>query len=87
MKLTEKQKLEAVAYRFYQHGEWLPKAGDIYTTTRADLEAYEVVFSDESVVKTRYTEGSEEVSEWPTEEFQTEGFGPNRLWVPPWVLE
>ena len=86
MKLTERQKLEALAYRFYQNGEWIPKAGDFYTTARADLEVYEVVSVEGGIVRTRYTEGSDEVSEWPEDEFLTEGFGPNRVWVPEFLL-
>lgn len=87
MKLTETQKLEALAARFYQGLEWKPKAGDLYTTSRADLEVYEVVDVTGGKVFTRYTEGGDwGVSEWPEAEFLTEGFGPNRVWVPPHVL-
>ncbi|MDD9740894.1 hypothetical protein PVW47_14030 [Marinovum sp. SP66] len=43
MRLTKTQKLEALAARFYQGVEWVPKAGDLYTTSRADLEVYRVI--------------------------------------------
>lgn len=87
MKLTLEQKLKALSLRFYSGMEWQPKAGDYYTTSRDDLELYQVVLVTEEVVITRYTEGSIEQSQWPANEFLTEGFGPRRVWVPGWVLE
>ncbi len=87
MKLTLQQKLDALSYRFYQHGNWTPKAGDHYTTSRADLELYQVVSIEDGIVRTRYTEGSDAIAEWPEAEFLTGGFGPKRVFVPPWVLE
>ena len=86
MKLTQQQKLEAMAARFYQGMEWQPKAGDLYTTSRADLEVYRVISVENGVVTTEYTENGTEPSEWPEAEFLTEGFGPNRVWIPPHVL-
>ncbi|MBU0643682.1 MAG: hypothetical protein KJ731_21205 [Alphaproteobacteria bacterium] len=87
MKLTEMQKLEAMALRFYQGLEWKPKAGHLYTTSRADLEVYEVVKVEGGVVFTRYTEGeTDTVSEWPESDFLSKGFGPMRVWIPPFVL-
>ncbi len=86
MKLTPEQKLEALAARFYQGLEWSPKAGDLYTTSRADLEVYRVVDVAGGVVTTEYTENGSGPSEWPEAEFLTDGFGPNRVWVPPHVL-
>jgi hypothetical protein len=85
-KLTHQQKLDALAFRFYQDGKWTPKAGDFYTTSRADLELYQVVSVENGVVRTRYTEGSDTISEWAEGEFLTEGFGPRRVFVPEWVL-
>lgn len=86
MKLTHQQKLEAMAHRFYQEVEWRPKAGDYYTTSRADLELYRVVEVRDDVIVTDYTESSAGVSEWPVAEFLTEGFGPKRVWVPEWII-
>ncbi len=86
MKLTTEQKLEVLAARFYQGMEWSPKAGDLYTTSRADLEVYRVISVENGVVTTEYTEISAAPSEWPEGEFLTEGFGPKRVWVPPFVL-
>ena len=86
MKLTHQQKLEALSYRFYQHGTWTPAAGDFYTTSRADLELYQIVAIESGLVTTRYTEGTETISSWPESEFITGGFGPKRVFVPPWVM-
>lgn len=86
MKLTPQQKLQAMAFRFYQDGEWQPKAGDLYTTTRADLEVYRVVDVRDGLVITEYTEDGIGHSVWPESEFLTEGFGPKRVWVPDFVL-
>jgi hypothetical protein len=85
-KLTYQQKLDALSYRFYQGGVWTPKAGDFYTTSRADLELYQVVSVEGGVVRTRFTEGTDAISEWPEAGFLTEGFGPRRVFVPEWVI-
>lgn len=87
MRLTFQQKLNALAYRFYQGSPWEPKAGDYYTTSRADLELYQVVSVDDKFVRTRYTEGSSTHSKWPREEFLTGGFGPKRVYVPDFILD
>ena len=86
MKLTYQQKLAALDHRFYQGAEWKPKAGDYYTTSRADLELYRVVDVTGNVVITDYTENSAGPSEWPADGFLTEGFGPLRVWVPDWII-
>lgn len=86
MKLTAEQKLQAMAHRFYQRAEWVPKAGDFYTSARADLELYQVVEVRDDVIVTEYTEGGCGPSEWPVDEFLTKGFGPSRVWVPSWIL-
>lgn len=85
-KLTYQQKLDALSYRFYQGGVWTPKAGDFYTTSRADLELYQVVSVENGVVRTRFTEGTDAISEWAEDGFLTEGFGPKRVFVPEWVM-
>lgn len=87
MRLTPQQKMHALAHRFYQGARWEPKAGDYYTTSRADLELYQVVEVTDQHVRTRYTEGSDTIATWPAAGFQTEGFGPMRVWVPQWVLD
>lgn len=85
-KLTYQQKLDALSYRFYQGAEWKPKAGDFYTTSRADLELYQVVSVEGGVVRTRFTEGTDAIAEWPEDGFLSEGFGPRRVFVPEWVI-
>jgi hypothetical protein len=85
-KLTYQQKLDALSYRFYQGAQWTPKAGDFYTTSRADLELYQVVSVEGGIVRTRFTEGSDAIAEWAEDGFLTEGFGPKRVFVPEWVL-
>lgn len=87
MKLTYQQKLEALSYRFYQNGTWTPAAGDFFTTSRADLELYQVVAVEGGIVKTRYTEGTDTISEWFEDGFLSDGFGPKRVFVPPWVMK
>ena len=87
MKLTPKQKLAALSLRFYQGYEWNPKKGDLYTTSRDDLEVYEIVDIKDGKIYTRYTEGSETISEWDEATFLTEGFGSKRIYVPNWTIE
>lgn len=87
MKLTHEQKLQAMALKYYQGMVWRPKKGDFYTSSRADLELYQVVEVSDTQVVTKYTEGSEELSYWGKHEFTNEGFGLNRVWVPDFVLE
>lgn len=88
IRLTHQQKLEAISLRFYQGIKWTPKPGDYYTTSRADLELYQVVAVEGGQVKTRYcdTGKSTVISSWPVEEFLDAGFGPKRVWVPEFVL-
>lgn len=84
--LTENQKLNALAFKYYQGAKWEPKAGDYYTTSRSDLELYQVVEVTEDKVKTKYLTPDSSISEWDKAGFLTEGFGVNRVWVPDWVL-
>lgn len=85
--LTQAQKLHALAHRFYQHGKWTPKAGDYYTTARADLELYQVVDIKGGTVFTKYMVGDGLVSEWREDEFTVCGFGLQRVHVPGWVFD
>ncbi len=84
--LTAQQKLQALAHKYYSGILWEPKAGDYYTTSRADLELYQVVYADETVVKTKYCIGSDVVSEWPTYTFLKD-FGEKRVFVPEWIFK
>lgn len=85
--LTAEQKLQALSLRFYQGLAWVPKAGDHYTTSRADLELYKVVSVEDGIVRTRYCDNkTDTISSWPAEEFTSSGFGPKRVYVPDFVL-
>lgn len=84
--LTYQQKLEALGARFYSYLQWTPKAGDYYTSSRPDLELYRVVKIENGIVFTEYCTSPGSLAEWPESEFTTQGFGPQRVWVPDWVL-
>ena len=86
--LTLTQKLNAISHKHYSNVEWFPKTGDYYTTSRADLELYQIVEANESVIRTKYCDPSkgDTVSEWPTEDF-LRYFGLYRVWVPDWIFE
>lgn len=86
--LTPEQKLAALGARFYGDLSWKPASGDYYTTSRADLELYQVVAIEEGIVFTRYCDRrkSTTLSEWPVDEFTSSGFGPKRVFVPRWVF-
>lgn len=85
--LTCNQKLNALAYRFYQGGKWIPKSGDFYTTSRADLELYKVVDVTDNKIMTKYCIGSDVISEWDKGTFLTKGFGINRVYVPDFIFD
>jgi len=87
MKLTPRQKLAALSMKFYGGYEWKPRKGDLYTTSRDDLEIYEIVDIKDGKVYTRYTEGSDVISEWDESGFTTEGFGPKRVYIHPSILK
>lgn len=86
--LTTDQKLNALAFKYYQGAKWEPKTGDYYTTSRNDLQLYQIVEANEMVVKTRYCDPSkgDSISEWSTENFLLD-FGVNRVHVPHFILE
>ena len=85
--LTYRQKLEALAYKYYSGGEWEPQKGDHYTTSRADLELYQIVDVTEDKVFTKYMTPDSPVAEWDKSGFLTDGFGPRRVWAPDWIFK
>jgi hypothetical protein len=85
--LTEKQKIAAMALKFYQGFQWAPIAGDYYTTSRNDLELYQIVREDETHYYTSYLPLGREEAAWPKSEFTTHGFGVHRVFVPNFILE
>lgn len=87
-KLTYKQKLDALALKYYSFYQWMPKTGDYYTTSRADLELYQIVKIENGKIYTKYLIGSDVVSEWQEDEFLSDNtFGRNRVHVPGWILK
>lgn len=85
--LTLKQKLAALALRFYQGHVWTPRVGDFYTTSRADLELYRVVKIEGGIVYTEYCTSPGNTTGWNQDAFLTEGFGIHRVYVPDWILD
>ena len=86
--LTMRQKLSALAARYYSNLQWKPKAGDYYTTGRDDLELYQIVNISDGNVFTRYCNNkTDSVARWDEDGFTTKGFGPKRVWVPTWIVE
>ena len=92
--LNERQKLAALAMRFYQGMQWEPKVGDYYTLTRESLELFVINRSDGEnfYIKKVFHAGQpdnqyeEQVDPWPIASFK-EGFGVNRVWVHPVIFE
>jgi len=91
--LTATQKLKAFAMRYYNNVSWTSDelaVGDYYTTTREDLELYEIVHLTQEKVYTRYCSwrmDNFQIAEWDRKTFTSEGFGPYRMFVPLYVLE
>lgn len=86
--LTVNQKMHALSNAMYQGGvKWIPKAGDYYTSSRADLELYKIVSIENGKIKTKYAHSDTEPMEWDEETFLTKGFGVNRIHVPNWIFE
>lgn len=89
IELTPEMKLQCFQFKYYNGLEWIPKKGDFYTTTRADLEVYQVVDVDEEFIYTKYTSelSSGEISKWDKDKFLTEGFGDRRMWIPDFLIK
>lgn len=85
--LTPDQKLQAVSLRYYQRLEWIPKKGDYYTSSRADLELYQIIDEDDENFYTVYCDPrrGNERSSWKKSEF-LQGFGEHRVYVPDTLL-
>lgn len=84
---TSDMKLQSIAQKYYLGGiEWIPKAGDYYTSTRADLELYQVVKVTDTQIFTRYVKHDSEIAAWDKDGFTCEGFGINRVHVPDFVF-
>jgi hypothetical protein len=81
--LTEKQKLQALAMRYYDGVQWEPKKGDFYTTSRADLQLYQIVDEDENNFYTDFchpTIKTNGPAQWSKDTF-LQDFGERRVYV------
>ena len=79
--------MHALSNAMYQGGvKWKPKAGDYYTSSRPDLELYQVISVEGGKIKTVYTDSKTDPAEWDESGFLTDGFGPNRIHVPEWIF-
>jgi len=85
-KLTMYQKLQALQDRFYQRMKWHPKKGDYYTTSRNDLQLYQIVDEDDNYFYTVYCTDGRTTSRWDKSGFTTEGFGPMRVHVSDYIF-
>lgn len=88
-RLTERQKLQALAMKYYSGIKWEPKTGDHYTTCRDDLELYQVIEATDAEIVTMYCDPamSAEPTRWTKDEFLAPGtFGVFRVWVHPCLL-
>jgi len=86
--LTVEQKLQALSLKYYDSLTWIPKKGDYYTTSRNDLELYQIVDENETTLFTNYCDGkkTEIPSEWKKEEFLIY-FGERRVYVPDMIFK
>lgn len=88
-KLTEHQKLQAMAMKYYSGLKWEPKTGDYYTTCRDDLELYRVISAGDNEITTIYCDPEKQASPsiWLRSEFLAPNtFGVHRVWVHPCIL-
>ena len=81
--LTPWQKLSALAMRFYQNRNWDPDVGDYFTTTRADLNLYQIVGMDHGKVRTKSCDPTKSaILSWDLEHFLIDPtIGYARVWV------
>jgi hypothetical protein len=86
--LTTEQKLQALASKYYDGLEWQPKKGDYYTSSRNDLELYQIVDENETSFFTNYCGEKKtiEPQEWSKESFLKD-FGERRVFVPDFIFK
>ena len=79
--ISDKQKIQAMADKFYQGMKWEPKNGDYYTSSRADNELYQIVDEDEESFYTTYcNQNSPLPTRWYKKDFMV-GFYEKRVYV------
>ncbi len=89
IELTQRQKLEALALKHYHGLAWEPKKGDYYTTSRNDLQLYQIVDENEDTIFTNFCNPSmttENPEQWQKERFLMD-FGERRVYVPDFVFK
>lgn len=81
--LTPEGKLEALSLKYYHFYKWEPKKGDFYTTSRSDLQLYQIVDENETSFFTNFCDKSfvAENAEWKKDDFLKD-FGERRVYVP-----
>lgn len=86
--LTEEQKLRALSLKYYDFFPWNPKKGDYYTTSRNDLELYQIVDENETHFFTNYCDEkkTEKPQDWAKEDF-LKHFGERRVFVPDFIMK
>ena len=86
--LTLSQKLQALSLKHYDGFAWNPKKGDYYTSSRNDLELYQIVDENETSFFTKYChpDRGESTAEWSKERFLKD-FGERRVYVPDFIFK
>jgi len=86
--LTCQQKLHCMAVKYFQNYEWIPKAGDYFTTARADLKLFQITRIDGRDVFTINTAETESLEDrHDLAGFSCFGQGSIRVYVPDFILE
>ena len=86
--LTSEQKLSALSLKHWDNLEWKPKKGDYYTSSRDDLELYEIADEDEEYFYTKYCgeHYGDGLQKWSKETF-LQDFGVHRVYVPDFLFK
>lgn len=82
-----RQKLTAIHIKHYQGDEWLPQAGDFFTTLRADLALFQISKIDGRQVFVVSVDDGNQESAYDLGNFTSGGTGSLRVHVPKFVLD
>jgi len=86
--LTCQQKLHCFGLKYFQNYEWKPEIGDYFTTTRADLELFQITRIEErNVFWINAKEPNSLEQRDDLSGFSCLGQGSIRLYVPDFILE
>lgn len=87
-KISLKQKLTAISLKYYQNMEWVPQAGDYYTSVRADLVLSKITRIDGRRVFTiNCNKPDPDEVEYDLAGFTSTGIGALRVHVPSFILD